>query len=70
MEVPKQLGILGGHPGTRKGEGIELSGFPLAGTGVVTIRGRKAGKIGMTGGAMLARRGGVFSPLRGYCLGA
>lgn len=57
VEVQRNLEIMRGHPGTWKGEGIELSGFPLGGTGVVTIRGRKAGKIGMTGGTTLARGG-------------
>lgn len=40
---------------TGGGRGIELSGFQLGRTGVVTIRGRKSGKTGMTGGARQER---------------
>ena len=50
MEVQRNFGIMrGSSRNTDRGRGLEPSGFPLGETGVVTIRGRKAAKIVMTG---------------------
>lgn len=66
-EVQGNLGMIMRNAGG--GRGIELSGFQLGKTGVVTIRGRKSGKIGMAGGAMLELwAGGGYPTLKGFCL--
>lgn len=47
----------GSSRNTGGGRGIELSGFQLCGTGVVTIRGKKTGQDPLTGGTMLGGGG-------------
>ena len=51
VEVQRNVGMIMSN--TEGGRGTELSGFQLGRTGVVTIRGRKAGNSGMTREAML-----------------